>query len=352
MKLKKMKLETMLGYKLFKELEDGSIDLIRIVKLKKRSNGELKEILVHNEGTDEYKTYKNDFDKISNYTPLEPDGVCTFSIVIMGNEKQGFTKDIIATTAKFLNIKIGDALPYAVCRQSITDIFYNLLCASEDDMIVGLSVNQDTCPANYDFRNMMACSGVEYMEMVNFYRTDTIDDILKLINVSRFDIVLDDLFLQYAESCEDPTIIMKKKHKGWVRNLKSLLYDNNFQEDINQMLGITDINPSIKDHSVTKTLPNGEDYTSLDEEMTQWLSSIYKLNISDTTVLEYDHDINLGEFNNARYFLLRDPSKKLYLIVYTLNGEYHASDLEAELEKKDFSEEFRINFYNKYNNIK
>lgn len=349
-----MKLETMLGYKLFKELEDGSIDLIRITKIKKRANGEVKELLVHNIGTDEYKTYKtNNLDKISEYTPLEPDGVCTFSIITIGNEKQGFSKDVLVTAAKFLNIKIGDALPYAVCRQSITDIFYNLLCTSENDMMVGLAVNQDDCPTNFDFRFMMACSGVEYMTMVNFYRSDTLEDILKLVNTLKFDNVLDSLFIEHAaNNSKYPEVMMKSKHKGWVRSLKALLYDNNFQEDINQMLGITDINPKIEEHTVTKTLANNEEYTSLDEDMIQWLSYIYKLNISNATVLEYNHDINLGEFNNARYFLLRDPSKKLYLIVYTLDGEYHATDLEAQLEKKDFSEEFRINFYNKYNNIK
>ena len=72
----------------------------------------------------------------------------------------------------------------------------------------------------------------------------------------------------------------------------------------------------------------------IDDDMKLWLASIYKLALADITVLEYNHDINLAEFNNARYFLLRDSEKKLYLVVYTLNGEYHQSDLEAAAEKR------------------
>lgn len=344
-----MKLKAMSGYKLFKELEDGTIDLIRIVELFNRDTNNPK-AMIKNQGTGETK--KVDVSELKGYTPLEPDGLATFNIVKIRTGENTFVKDVIVTASKILNIKIGDTLPYAVCRQNITDIFYNLLTKQEEDMMVGLSVNRDTCPSNFDFGLMLACDEIVYSESVNFYRTDTIEDILKMVNKLKFDTVLKSLYQKHIEFADDPNLQFKKEHKGWVSSLETLLKQNNFEEDINQMLGITSINPIIENHSVTKQLPNGEEYTSLSDPMIRWLSHIYKVNIKDITVLEYNHDINLADFNNARYFILRDPSNKLYLAVYTVDGEYHETDLELENEKKDFSEEFRINFYNKYNNNK
>ena len=342
-----MKLQAMLGYKLFKELDDGTIDLVRIIDIKKNKDGSAdSNIKVKNEGTGEI--YNTSFEEFREYKPLEPDGLATFNIVKIYTGENQYVKDVVVTASKFLNIKIGNTLPYAVCRQNITDIFYNLLTKNEDDMMVGLSVNQETCPANFDFGLMLACDEIVYTDCINFYRTDLVEDILSMVKLLKFDTVLQSLYNTHVETVGDPTLQYKKRHKGWVNNLKLLLTDNNFQEDINQMLGITQINPIIENYIETKQLPNGEEYSSLTEELKLWLSSIFKIYIDNITVIKFDHDINLAEFNDARYLLLRDGNNELYLAVYTLAGEYHKSDLEAELEKKDFSDEFRLNFYNKY----
>lgn len=345
-----MRLQAMVGYKLFKELEDGTIDLIRIVNCRKYKEGNPSEIVIRNEATKEIKKVR--VDSLSDYTPLEPDGLMTFNIVNLKTEDGSIVKDVIITVSKILNIKIGDLLPYAVCRQNITDIFYNLLCKTEDDMMVGLAVNNENCPANFNFEMMLACNGIAYSESVNFYRTDLIEDIMKMIKVKKFDDILSDLYSKHVDYVGDPSLMMKLHHKGWTKNLDTLLKNNNFQTDVDQMLGITHIEPVLNDYIVEKSLPNGDKYSSLEGDIKLWISSLFKIAINDITLLEYDHDINLAEFNNARYLLLRDGSNKLYLAVYTITGEYNRSDLEAEANKKDFSTEFRINFYNKYNNIK
>ena len=91
-------------------------------------------------------------------------------------------------------------------------------------------------------------------------------------------------------------------------------------------------------------------YKAAREDFKCWLSSIYKININEANFLEYDHDINLGDFNNAKYFLFRDTTNnKLYLCVYTEAGEYFEDDLIAKSKEMDFSTKFKIDFYNKYN---
>ena len=345
-------ISTMIGFKLFKVLEDDSVHIVRIVKAKKYKDGGSPAEITIQDG-DELKKVR--VDSLKDYTPLEPDGIITFNIVNIsdksGNKAKNY-KDVIVTASKMLNVKIGDTLPWAVCRQNITDLFYNLLVKNENDMMAGLAINQNNCPANYDYGIMLACDGIEFSELINFYRTDTLEDIYPMIKMSKYDEVLKDLYKMHVATIDDPAAIFKKNDKGWCRDLKTLLTQNNFQSDINEMLGISDVMFDMSKYFVTKELPGGEEYTSVNEELKEWLSHIYRVNIDDITAIEYDHDINLGEFNNAKYFIVRDNTKKLYLMVYTSEGEYLGSDLEAKAAKKDFSSEFRLSFYNKYNHIK
>lgn len=351
-----MNIKNMLGYKLFKNINDKEIDLVRIIGIRKYKGVEPEaknfDITVRHEGNQKVEHVK--VKDLEGYTPLEPDGICTFNTVgIMDPETGKEFKDVIVTASKFLNIKVGDTLPYAVCRQNITDIFYNLLCKTEDDMMVGLSVNRDSCPANFDYGLMLACNEIIHSDYVNFYRMDTLEEILSMVKTLVYDTVLQSTYKAHVEASKDPSLEFKKRDKGWCKNLKTLLYDNNFQEDINQMLGITELSElNMKNHLVKKYLPNGEEYDSMADDLTEWVRSIFKINIKDNTVLEYDLDINLAEFNNARYFIFRDKTKKLFLVVYTIDGEYKEAELEQENEKKSFSDEYRIKFYNKYNSIK
>ena len=343
-----MKLQSMRGIKIFRELEDDTIELFRILDVKKyKDGGNPSTIKVRDEGSGEIKRIR--VDTLSEYSPLEPDGLLTFNIVNMKTKDFDIVKDVIVTASKMLNIKIGDTIPFAVCRQNITDIFYNLLAKDESDMICGLSVNRNNCPTNFDYTYMMACNSISYTESINIYRTDTLQDIYYIINKKKFDDVLNDLFTEHANASNNPSVIFKKTDKGWCKDLETLLKENNFQADINEMLGITAVDFAIKDYLIKAKLPNGTEYDTVTPDLKTWLSAIYKVNISDITVLVYDHDINLGDFNTARYFLLRDKTDILYLIVYTIDGEYFEKDLEEDKNKEDFSTKFRLNFYNKYN---
>lgn len=344
-----MRLQSMIGYKFFKENKD-SINMLRLVHVKKYKNGNPAQVTVKDEATGEIK--KIDVKDLKGYTPLEPDGIITFNIAYIDDNKERI-KDVIVTIIKFLNVKIGDKVPFAVCRQNITDIFYNLLCKDESEMIAGLSVNQNNCPTNFDFRKMLICDGIEYTDFINFYRMDTLEDIYSMIKESKFDNILKVNFETFSRANNIPEMLFKKHYKGWCSNLRTLLKENNFQSDINEMLGITDVGFDISKYIIVKTLPtDNSEYTSITKELQDWLCHIYKINIKEITVLKYGHDINLADFNNSRYFILRDNTNNLYLFVYTLDGEYHELDLQNKSDKKDFSTEFRINFYNKYNNIK
>lgn len=348
-----MKLSVMIGYKIFKENNDGSVELLRILKVPQLTTSTIPaKITVRDESNGEIK--KISTDNLKEYSPLEPDGLMTFSVCTIRDSEGKPHNDIVVTASKILNLKIGNTLPFAVCRQNITDIFYNLLIKDESEMISGLSVNQNSCPAGFDFGLMLACDGINFTNSVNYYRTDMINDLYCMIDKKRFDNELEKIYKKHVEASNNPALIFKKQDKGWCKDLDTLLKENNFQADSDEMLGIGAVDFEISKYLEEKDLPgkDGETYTSPTDELRKWLSSIYKINFGTTTVLEFNHDINLAEFNNAKYFLLRDNTKKLYLFVYLVDGEYHELDLESEDNKTDFSTEFRLNFYNKYNSNK
>ncbi len=351
-----MRLFGMTGYKLFKETDDGNIHMIRIVHVRKpykitESTKEPSEITIYDYDTDETKKVR--VDSLKEYTPLKPDGILTFNIVnVVDPDTKDIHKDVMVTGIKYLEVELGlSKLPFVVCRQSITDIFNNLAVTNiNKDMLVGLSVSQNTCPANFDFRIMLACSDIVYSEMVNFYRNDLISDLYSIINIKKFNSVLEELFDIHAKTCGDPKAMLKNEHGGWCKNLPLLLEQNNFQFDINEMLGITGVEFNIDDFTEDKVLPGKEDqtYKVANQEFHDWLCWQFKININEAAILEFDHDINLADFNDNRYFLFRDINNKLFLIVYTIGAEKFEADLEAKYNEMDFSTKFKLAYFDKY----
>ena len=336
----KLNLRNMLGMKIFKENEDN-IELYRIVGIRGSK------IKVRNEADNSISL--NDINDFEGFTPLGSDGYFTANVVTISDRlhKQE-EKDVIVTVNKTLELENGITFPYAICRQSITDIFYNLLCSDESQQIVGLSVNRDDCPTNFDIGLMLACNEIKYSEHCSFYREDTLEDILSMINTRKFDMVLSDLYTGHCKYSNNPKASMKREDKGWCKDLRTLLTENTFQNDINEMLGITDVMFNLEDYIIPKRLPNGEEYDSVMPELKIWLAGTFRVAINDITVLKYDHDIDLSEYNNANYFFLRCSNKKLWFCVYTIDGQYLESDLEAQYNKLSNMDEYRLSFYNKY----
>lgn len=347
-----MRLYNMIGYKLFKEKEDGTIHMIRIVGMKKpfkitSTTKDPSEITIYDYDTNERKKVR--VDSLKDYSPLEPDGIAVFNIVNIRDEKGNLCKDVVVTASKFLNVKMGlSSIPYAVCRQNITDIFYNLMAANEEDTLVGLSVNQDTCPANFKYQIMFAADSIIYSDFINFYRIDTLDDICSMVKVMKFNDVLNDLFTRHINHINRPELVFKSEHGGWCKDLKTLLTENNFMSDINQMLGVTQVEFKIDDYldTVTRSVEGSDNikYQVANVEFATWLSLTFKINIKEAAVLEFGHDINLGDFNDNKYLLFRDSENKLYLIVYTEDGEFFEKDLEDKAKELDFSTKFKMSF--------
>lgn len=348
-----MSLYRMLGYKLFKQDEDGNTHMLRIVHMHKpykitSSTKEPSEITVYDYDTKERKKVRTD--SLKDYSPLKPDAIITLAIATINVDDKTSYKDVIITGTKYLNVEVsgGKTLPYVICRQNVTDVFYNILTTDEEHMMSGISISQDTCPTNVDFTLFLSADGISKYEFLNMYRTDTLEDVFKLVNLERYDAVLKDLYDTHVKYVNIPELAFKHHHEGWCDSVKELITQNHFKEDINQMLGITDLGFNIKDYLEERPLPGheGQTYLVARDDFRYWLSSIYKINMREINFIEYDHDINMGDFNNATYMLLRGTDNVLYLAVYLVDGEYLESDLEAKAKELDFSTKFKIDFAN------
>ena len=343
-----MKINNMLGYKIFKETKDKII-MYRITKIKNYKDGtEPLSITVKDLDTNEEKIVR--IEELKDFIPLQPDGYLTFNQVhiVDGGD---ILNDVVITASKILNLKIGDTVPYAVCRQSCTDIFYNLICKSENDMIVGLSVNQDDCPTNFDFQQILACDGVDKTQYVNYYRTDTLEDVMPMIKTHGLNEVMEKNYMAHIKASKNTSAAFKKEDRGWCKDIETLMKENNFQADVDQMLGITAVGFDISESIIRKPLPGKDDmeYETVTDDLKAWLSQIFRININNISIVKYGYDIDLADFNNARYFLLRDNTKTLYLLVYTIDRDELEIDLLNKAKELDISSKYILEFYdNKY----
>ena len=332
-----MNANTMLGNKLFKTKDNGEYEVIRIVKI---YNPE-KVGVMYDDGTILKKTIKELAE--DGFTILESIGVITFSIVEIGKNK-----DVVITLLKRVDAMMGMNVPCVVCRQSITDFFYSILATQYDHGMVGVSVSDKTCPTNIEYAQTLACDNIIFSHMVNIYYDDTIDSILQCVNQVKFNDVLRNLYDIHVEASGDPKLKLRDSDKGWCKTLKLLLVQNNFWIDVDQAFEITDVDFDLDNYIIEKKDEGDKSYQSLVSEALLFFSSTFQLNIVDSIIIEYDYDVDLSEYRNENYVLIRDSKEKLYLMVYLIEGSYIEQDLYLKKEKENLGRSLGLKIYNKY----
>lgn len=340
-----------LGYKFFKELEDGTFEIIKLIKIFPFNN----KVRIINIESNVKKTIG--FELLKGYTPLEPYGFVSFNKVIMYDKNGKENNDIMIMLYRLLDVKMDMNVPYAICRQSVTDFFYNIISNDPDHEMVGVSVTMENCPTNVPYKVLAGCDGIEKSEIVNFYLNDTIDDILSCIDQEYYNSTLEELFNYHIKATNKFFMQNKSSVDGWCKDISTLLKENNFITDMDSLRNITAVDFNLSDHIFTsdktvRVLEDGEtkdiNIDKLDKEFSMFFSNTFKINITDTSVIKYNYDINLADFNNSNYILIRDNTDTLYIIVYLTSGEYLEKDLEVDQTKTDVTTRLRLAFYDKY----
>ena len=325
---------SLLGYKFYK-MEDGEYKTIRIVGIKNKD-------VVKIVREDDYLHIEtmNPNDIVNNYTKLISDGLMTFNIVklFINKYQEGISEDdIIVCLYKTSTMRDNIQEPDVACRQNITDLYYNYQREDEETEMVGMCMTHATCPANLDYMIMTACDGVEYSIGVNVYIEDNIDIILSMIPNKKLNKVLENGLSKHLKRYNilDNGTIMS--HNGYCRTIEQLLKENNFQYDFDTVYNVTSLNIDMDDNiAITKDETDGEYYT-LKNDIINQLNNLFKINISNTIVIEYDHDIDLDELKGVKYFIIRDKNNRLFIVNYTENGEFRESDLAVISAKEAIS---------------
>ena len=81
-------------------------------------------------------------------------------------------------------------------------------------MIVGLSCNQDTCPSNFEFTALLACDGVDKTQYVNYYRTDTLEDVMPMIKTHGMNEIMQKNYLKHIKASNNTNATFKNEDKG------------------------------------------------------------------------------------------------------------------------------------------
>ena len=342
-----------LGYKFFKAKEDSEteVELIRLINITEFND----KVTVKDLDTGE--TRKVLIDCLKDYVPLEPIGFVNFLKIGMKDENGQYDQDVMVTLYRLFDVKMNMNEPYAICRQGVADFFYTMISGDSEKDLAGVSCSREYCPPNVNYFELAMFDKAYNFIPVNFYLDDTIDNLLECIDTSIFDKVLEKEYTIHMTSINplyNKDNDKRSSHNGWCRTLKTLLIENNFQNDMDTMRNISAVDFKISDHLIEKQVTSeGEELTVnyLDDKLLKFIATTFKINIKNNALaVKFDVDIDLADFSNNNYVLIRDIDNITYIISYVVEGEYREQELEEESNKLSGTDLLRLQFYNKYNN--
>lgn len=254
------------------------------------------------------------------YTKLRPDGTIIFSVVKINNT----LKDVLTTVLTRKDIDQGINIPRVVCRQCVLDLFAKQFTPNNADW-VGLSISKETCPADLEFENFLACESIESSIVCAYYIGDTLETILSMFNHSPFDKTLQNIFIAHCHALSNGNksfaefLIKKGEANGYVQTLRELLELNNFEYDLYRAFDIIPTNLTASDFS----------HDALTKRAEAVLSDILRARITKSLVLKYDKDIDLEAIHRT-YCLASDKDGTVYVVAYLTDQGY-----EINLESYD-----------------
>lgn len=252
----------------------------------------------------EEKTLIKDIHKY--YSLLKPSGYICFNIVDLRDNLQ----DVIVSLFREEDMDKTQSIPYAVCRQCIMDFIYQQIDPKSE--IVGISISQETCPANVDFGIMLACDNIHTGNMVAVYLDYTLDKILSFVKTKPFDNVLYDNMMEYAKGKSEKygsyvynNILSKDIYNGYCKSLHMLLDSNNFMHDFYRAFNIYNFNFDL----------SGREGQSLNLDELNDIRTMLCKNIMSTIIVKYNYDIDILNLSEDTV-LIADKHSNLYVIAF------------------------------------
>lgn len=293
------KVDIFIGAKFYKYKEDGTLEMIRII----RSKSENCFVVIKND--DFSVTHTRTSEQLHEYTLLRADAIYTFNIVILG-ENDATLHDVLITMSR----KKDKREPYVVCRQMMQNIFAQMIT---NETVLGNCVSQDSCPKDINFKANLMCNKLVRSMNINGYLDDTPETILKLV---------DKLVKQADKFLVDQHKRLSGSYHGLCSSVEELLNNNGFWDEVNKGLQITQLNDKIENCSL-----NLEQLTYLEKHISYLMDNVH--------VVEYGNDIDFTQIKSD-YMLIKDSENKLYLVSY-LRGSFIKQEHLSEEELAKFT---------------
>lgn len=330
--------------------ETDSFDLFRITKIQ---NGNTVTCMINGDPKNTKKFNLLELKK--NYPQLCSNYVMTVSRVSVGVSPTGeVIEDIVIMLYKRTASDTEFTAPDVVCRQGISDVFYEPYCNQKENPMVGVSITPETTPAGYEFKHFYeAFDNILDSVIINLYMTDTLDTIVSLIRPSKWDdIPLNLLKARHKYKCNND-FMYSIKHKadeipdevdGYCKDVKTLLKTNNFMYDFYALYRIVEVTFKIEwnDDGINYPLP---------EDQKEALQDLYEVNMDKTIVGPYDYSIDLDTIKMP-YVLVVDNTGVLYIIGYTRSANEYVKVVDTSITESiaTINEQLAkiVNVYNKY----
>lgn len=241
---------------------------------------------------------------IDEWIMLNFDAIITFNVVRVNG-----SRDVMVCVHPTKTIQ--STIPSIVCRQGVVDLFADMSKNAQrfiNDNInyVGMSIREDTCPANVDFKLMVACDELESTHQVAFYLTDDLDTILRFVpNKTKFNRILANI----KSAIDAANAKSMQKIYGYCSSLEELLKNNRFMYDLHEHFNIKEVPFNIE-----------SDEEVITDNRVAILSSILHQPIAGRIfVLPYDKSIDLDSIK--RDYVLGIPmndTSMMYIIGYDI----------------------------------
>ena len=294
-------MRTHYGCKFFKFNDDGTLEVLRVIRMKNQTT-----FVMRNTKGETFKMAEKELQ--DNYTKLNPDAYISLSVIELDNGM----KDVVITLHRKEEINKGDTSPYVICRQSIYDFFTNQLVKIEGLQYVGMSVSRDTCPPDIDFNGCAICNKILSTQMIDVYLDYKFNDIMELLDTEHGDKVLSNLALQAPYNM-----------RGYETSVKNLMLNTRFMYDYLKAFDIYPLNFKL-------TIQEGN---VIPEDQIRAIEDIIKYSISAVCVIPYAKDIDLSKIQQD-YILVSDVEENLYVVAY-IKGSYINRPYDALEDHRD-----------------
>lgn len=297
------KLNYIIGTKFYKYDKSDNLMVFRIIRHRAENKFVLKNETLGN------LAYFNKAE-LDSFIRLIPDGIMVYSIVSIGEKPLDDHKDVITRLYKYNEfIDNQNPIPNVICRQNIVDIFETMACGNTNKL--GCSISRDTCPSKTEFNAIGDCKSIDKIELTAIYIDDTLDTMLSLIRLSKYNIALKNYKEKILKFSKSEFFGDRVEYKGLSETLRDLLSSTTFMDDFYSLFNINKIDFKIE------ILPNNHQIPLM---ALAWLEKMFGHNMFNYTCIRYSKEISLSKIVRE-WKLLSDITDTLYVIVYDSKKE-------------------------------